>query len=163
MAYLTFYLPAVDAAAAMSVLDALAGKSGPDDERPVAARRVDAFMAIIAQILASGATPDGTEEPTQQGKRPQMVITVAQSTLDGACIVLGFVCGDGLLVADMIGTRAGVSANPEDGADADGAGGTGGGSTEADRGECAGHPSSPARVRNPDATPRAVRTYPVEC
>ncbi|MGC0249501.1 DUF222 domain-containing protein [Pseudactinotalea sp. Z1748] len=102
MAYLTFYLPAVDAAAAMSVLDALAVKDGPEDERPIAARRVDAFMAIIRQILSSGTTPDGQEVPTQHRKRPQMVFTVAQSTLDGHDDAPGYLAGHGPLSADII-------------------------------------------------------------
>ncbi|MGC0143634.1 DUF222 domain-containing protein [Pseudactinotalea sp. Z1732] len=102
MAYLTFYLPAVDAAAAMSVLDALAVKDGPEDERPIAARRVDAFMGIIRQILSSGTTPDGQDLPTQHRKRPQMVFTVAQSTLDGDDDAPGYLAGHGPLAADII-------------------------------------------------------------
>lgn len=102
MAYLTFYLPAVDAAAAMSVLDALAVKDGPEDERPIAARRVDAFMGIIRQILGSGTTPDGQDLPTQHRKRPQMVFTVAQSTLDGDDDAPGYLAGHGPLAADII-------------------------------------------------------------
>ncbi len=102
MAYLTFFLSATDATKAMSVLDALAVKDGPEDDRRIGARRVDAFMRIIDQILNSGRTPDGDPVPTQHRKRPHLVFTVAQSTLDGEDDAPGYLAGYGPLAADIV-------------------------------------------------------------
>jgi len=102
MALLTFYLPATDAAAAMLALDALATKNGPEDERSIGARRVDAFIDIINQILTSDQSPDGTPVPTQHRKHPHLVFTIAQSTLDGEDDAPGYLAGHGPLPADII-------------------------------------------------------------
>jgi len=102
MAYLTFFLSATDAAKAMSVLDALAVKEGPEDERNVGARRVDAFVKILNAILDSGRTPNGEPVPTQHRKRPHLVFSVAQSTLDGEDDAPGYLAGYGPLAADIV-------------------------------------------------------------
>lgn len=102
MAFLTFYLPATEAVAAMTTLDALAVKDGPDDERSVGARRADAFTDLIHQAMATGRTPDGTSVPTQHRKRPHLVITVAQSTLDGEDNAPGYLAGYGPLSAEVV-------------------------------------------------------------
>ncbi|MGC0249758.1 DUF222 domain-containing protein [Pseudactinotalea sp. Z1748] len=102
MAYLTFYLPATEAVAAMTTLDCLAVKAHPDDERPVGARRVDAFTDLINQTMTSGRTPEGRPVPTQHRKRPHLVLTIAQSTLDGDDDSPGYLAGYGPLSAEVV-------------------------------------------------------------
>jgi len=102
MAYLTFYVSAPDAVAAMTTLDALAVKNGPGDDRPIGARRADEFMDLIHQAMVTGKTPDGSPVPTQQRKHPHLVITVAQSTLDGEDDAPGYLAGYGPLSAEIV-------------------------------------------------------------
>ncbi|WP_434080416.1 DUF222 domain-containing protein [Sanguibacter sp. Z1732] len=102
MAYLTFYLPATEAVAAMTTLDCLAVKADPDDDRPVGARRVDAFTDLINQTMTSGRTPEGRPVPTQHRKRPHLVLTIAQSTLDGDDDSPGYLAGYGPLSAEVV-------------------------------------------------------------
>ncbi|MGC0274127.1 DUF222 domain-containing protein [Pseudactinotalea sp. Z1739] len=102
MAYLTFYLPATEAVAAMTTLDCLAVKADPDDDRPVGARRVDAFTDLINQTMTSGRTPEGRPVPTQHRKRPHLVLTIAQSTLDGDDDSPGYLAGYGPLPAEVV-------------------------------------------------------------
>ncbi len=142
MAYLTFFLTATDAVAAMTTLDALAARkeaggvgrsedaagggsrngsrNGSGDERTVGARRVDAFTRIMGETMRSGSTPGGEHVPTQQGKPPRLVITVAQSTLDGDDDAPAYVAGYGPITADA--ARQLVKDERAHGADRDGAG-----------------------------------------
>src|SRR5690625_7088318 len=83
----------------MTTLDALAVQNGPGDDRPIGARRADEFMDLIHQAMVTGKTPDGSPVPTQQRKRPHLVITVAQSTLDGEDDAPGYLAGYGPLSA----------------------------------------------------------------
>ncbi|KQR17434.1 hypothetical protein ASF78_09160 [Cellulomonas sp. Leaf334] len=93
MARLIAYLPAAEATAAFTAIDALAGHAALDgDERTVDQRRADAFSDVFMSILDRQATPDGTALPTRHGQRVALQVTVAASTLaglDDAPAVLG--------------------------------------------------------------------------
>src|SRR5690625_1423769 len=52
--------------------------------------------------MVTGKTPDGSPVPTQQRKRPHLVFTIAQSTLDGEDDAPGYLAGHGPLPADII-------------------------------------------------------------
>mgnify|MGYP001490976816 CR=1 FL=1 len=81
MAWSNAYLPATEAMAAFTAIDALAGQKDADDDRPVGARRADAFSQVFAETLDSGYTPGGCALPRRQGARPHLMVTVAASTL----------------------------------------------------------------------------------
>lgn len=84
MARLIAYLPAAEATAAFTAIDALAGHSAVDgDDRTVDQRRADAFSDIFTGILDAGTTPDGTPLPRKHGERAALQVTVAASTLLG--------------------------------------------------------------------------------
>ncbi len=145
MAYLTFYLTADAAVGAINTLDAIASRKNTDDDRTVGARRADAFTDIITQAMATGRTPSGESIPTQQGSPPRVVITIAQSTLDGRDDAPAFIAGYGpvaapiarKVIAEPGGSRAGGAegvggAQPE-GARVGGAEGVGGAQPEGAR------------------------------
>ena len=70
MARLIAYLPAAEATAAFTAIDALAGHAAVDgDTRTVDQRRADAFADVFTSILDRQATPDGTPLPTRHGQR----------------------------------------------------------------------------------------------
>ena len=84
MARLIAYLPAADATAAFTAIDALAGNARVDgDERTIDQRRADAFRDVFTGILDRQATPDGTPLPRRHGRRVALQVTVAASTLAG--------------------------------------------------------------------------------
>lgn len=84
MARLIAYLPAAEATAAFTAIDALAGNAGADgDSRTVDQRRADAFADVFASILDRQATPDGTPLPTRHGQRVALQVSVAATTLLG--------------------------------------------------------------------------------
>jgi hypothetical protein len=84
MARLIAYLPAADATAAFTAIDALAGHAAIDgDERTIDQRRADAFSDTFTSILDRQATPDGTPLPTRHGQRVALQVTVAATTLAG--------------------------------------------------------------------------------
>ena len=84
MARLIAYLPAAEATAAFTAIDALAGHAAVDgDERTVDQRRADAFSDVFASILDRQATPDGTPLPARHGQRVALQVTVAATTLLG--------------------------------------------------------------------------------
>ena len=84
MARLIAYLPAAEATAAFTAIDALAGHSAVDgDTRTVDQRRADAFADIFTGILDTQTTPDGTPLPRKRGERAALHVTVAASTLLG--------------------------------------------------------------------------------
>ena len=84
MARLIAYLPAAEATAAFTAIDALAGHSAVDgDTRSVDQRRVDAFADIFTGILDTQLTPVGTPLPRKHGERAALQVTVAASTLVG--------------------------------------------------------------------------------
>ncbi|WP_421735024.1 DUF222 domain-containing protein [Cellulomonas sp.] len=84
MARLIAYLPAADATAAFTAIDALAGHAAIDgDTRNIAQRRADACTDVFTTILDRQTTPDGTPLPTRHGQRVALQVTVAASTLAG--------------------------------------------------------------------------------
>lgn len=84
MARLIAYLPAAEATAAFTAIDALAGHSAADgDTRTVDQRRADAFADIFTGILDTQTAPDGTALPRRHGERAALHVTVAASTLLG--------------------------------------------------------------------------------
>ncbi|KQR08238.1 hypothetical protein ASF78_18215 [Cellulomonas sp. Leaf334] len=84
MARLIAYLPAAEATAAFTAIDALAGHSAVEgDDRTVDQRRADAFSDVFTGILDAGTTPDGTPLPRKHGERAALQVTVAASTLLG--------------------------------------------------------------------------------
>ncbi|MEZ0447139.1 DUF222 domain-containing protein [Cellulomonas sp. ICMP 17802] len=84
MARLIAYLPAAEATAAFTAIDALAGNAGVDgDTRTVDQRRADAFADVFTGLLDRQATPDGTALPRRHGQRAALQVTVAASTLAG--------------------------------------------------------------------------------
>ena len=84
MAWLTAYVPAADAVAAFTVIDALAGaaKCG-GDERTVGQRRADAFSDLFATIIDEQQTPGGSRLPRPGGQRVAVNVTMAATTLLG--------------------------------------------------------------------------------
>ena len=102
MAVLSAYLPAPDAAAAFTVVDALAGTHRhPGDDRNVDQRRADAFAGVFLHILDTGVTPAGAELPRRQGKRVGVQVTVGAGTLLGLDELPGELAGYGPIPADM--------------------------------------------------------------
>ncbi|WP_421734911.1 DUF222 domain-containing protein [Cellulomonas sp.] len=84
MARLIAYLPAADATAAFTAIDALAGHAAIDgDTRNIDQRRADALTDVFTTILDRQTTPDGTPLPTRHGQRVALQVTVAASTLAG--------------------------------------------------------------------------------
>lgn len=101
MAWLSAYLPAPEAVAAFTVVDALAGSSRTvDDERTVDQRRADAFGAIFTAIASAGELPDGTPLPRKHGRRAQIHVTVAATTLLGLDDLPGELAGYGPITAE---------------------------------------------------------------
>jgi len=80
MAWLSAYLPAVDAQTVMTAVQAVADKAGKGDDRTADQRRADALTTICAAVL-TGQPIDGL--PTWQGRKPSVQVTVALSTLLG--------------------------------------------------------------------------------
>jgi hypothetical protein len=102
MAYLTAYLPAVDAATCMAALDALADAAAtPGDERTADARRADALTDALRSILESGLDLDGTALPTRQRRRPHIQVTIAATTLQGLDDRPGELAGYGAIPASV--------------------------------------------------------------
>ncbi|WP_421742504.1 DUF222 domain-containing protein [Cellulomonas sp.] len=84
MARLIAYLPAADATAAFTAIDALAGNAAADgDERSIDQRRADAFADVFTSMLDRQTTTDGMPLPTRHGQRVGLQVTVAASTLMG--------------------------------------------------------------------------------
>jgi hypothetical protein len=84
MARLIAYLPAADAIAAFTAIDALAGNAAVDgDTRTIDQRRADAFADVFTGILDRQSTPDGTPLPRKHGQRVALQVSVAASTLLG--------------------------------------------------------------------------------
>ncbi|MBO3104015.1 HNH endonuclease signature motif containing protein, partial [Cellulomonas fengjieae] len=84
MARLIAYLPAAEATAAFTVIDALAGHGAPDgDPRTIDQRRADAFADVFTTILDRQATLDGTPLPSRHGQRAALQVSVAATTLLG--------------------------------------------------------------------------------
>ncbi|WP_456823538.1 DUF222 domain-containing protein [Cellulomonas sp. P5_E12] len=102
MARLIAYLPAAEATAAFTAIDALAGHTGTDgDTRTVDQRRADAFTDVFTGILDRQTTPDGTPLPRKHGQRVAVQVTVAASTLLGLDDAPGFLGSYGPIPAQV--------------------------------------------------------------
>ncbi|RHA41969.1 HNH endonuclease [Cellulomonas rhizosphaerae] len=84
MASFGAFVPAGDAVAAYTALDALAeAAKGPGDTRTVDQRRADAFADVFRHILDTGQTAAGAHLATRHGRKVALNVTVAASTLMG--------------------------------------------------------------------------------
>lgn len=102
MAWVSALLPAADAVAAFSVVDALADAAqADDDDRTLAQRRADAFGDVFGAILADGRTPTGRRLPSRQGTAPGIHLTLAASTLAGDDDMPGELAGYGAIPAPI--------------------------------------------------------------
>jgi hypothetical protein len=82
MAEIVGVMPAEDAMAVFTAVDAIAQSADPNDARPVEARRVDALVDLCANVLSSGDRP-GPRLTRQRRHGPHMQVTVAATTLLG--------------------------------------------------------------------------------
>lgn len=107
MAWINSYLPAGDAQAVMTAVQAVADKlkanAEPDDCRCADQYRADALVAICLAAL-HGQTIEGL--PQWQGRHPQVQVMVALSTLLGIDEQPGELAGDGPIPADLARTMA---------------------------------------------------------
>ena len=102
MARLIAYLPAAEATAAYTAIDALAGTSAVDgDDRTIDQRRADAFSDVFVGILDRQCTPDGTPLPTKHGQRVALQVSVAASTLLGLDDAPGYLGSYGPIPAQL--------------------------------------------------------------
>ncbi|WP_158615072.1 HNH endonuclease signature motif containing protein [Cellulomonas sp. PhB150] len=84
MARLIAFLPAEDAVAAFTVIDALAGSSDDTSaDRNIHQRRADAFSDLFSDILDDQVTPGGRPVPQRHGQRATLHVTAAATTLLG--------------------------------------------------------------------------------
>ncbi|WP_456844889.1 DUF222 domain-containing protein [Cellulomonas sp. P5_C6] len=102
MARLIAYLPAAEATAAFTAIDALAGHAALDgDTRTVDQRRADAFSDVFTAILDRQTTPDGTPLPRKHGQRVAVQLSVAATTLMGLDDAPGFLGSYGPVPAQV--------------------------------------------------------------
>lgn len=102
MAWVSAYLPADQALAVFTTVDALAGTTRVDgDDRTADQRRADAFADIFLGILDRQTTPDGTPLPTRGGQRVAVQLTVAATTLLGLDEAPGYLGSFGPIPASM--------------------------------------------------------------
>jgi Domain of unknown function (DUF222)/HNH endonuclease len=71
------YLDPESGAKLKQVLDSIAAPHGPEDERPVAQRRVEGLNALLTSVLDGGL-------PSDKGIRPHLAVTVGLDTLTKA-------------------------------------------------------------------------------
>ena len=102
MAWLTALLPADDAMAVFTGIDAIANSADPDDPRGVEERRADALTDVFTHILATGIAPDGGQLRSEQRRRPHLQVTAAATTLLGLDQVPGDLAGYGPIPASMV-------------------------------------------------------------
>ena len=102
MAWINTYLPAADAQAVLTAVQAMADKlkaaAGPDDCRSADQYRADALVAICLAVL-HGQSIEGL--PKWQGRHPQVQVMVALSTLLGMDEQPGELAGYGPIPADV--------------------------------------------------------------
>jgi hypothetical protein len=82
MAEIVGVLPAEDAMAVFTAVDAIAQSADPGDPRPIEARRVDALVDLCANVLSSGDRP-GRRLARHRRHGPHIQVTVAATTLLG--------------------------------------------------------------------------------
>ncbi|EYR64133.1 hypothetical protein N866_15465 [Actinotalea ferrariae CF5-4] len=88
MATISAFLPAVDAVRVMRGLDTIAAIADPDDPRGIDARRADALVDVLADVLEGGRVlrgpaPDGRSRRRRQ-RAVKLSITVSADALAGA-------------------------------------------------------------------------------
>ncbi|WP_203756268.1 HNH endonuclease signature motif containing protein [Cellulomonas chitinilytica] len=143
MAWIKAYLPAEEAVAVFTVLDALADRADtasssasrarparpwqqPTTSTPTAAervdqRRADAFSDVFLAILDSSNGLDGAPLPRRHGMRPAVNVTVAATTLLGLDEVPATIPGYGAIPAPLArrlaqdGTWRRILTDPTDG------------------------------------------------
>lgn len=81
MAWIHALLPAPDAIAVLTAVDALAAFAAPEDDRTADQRRADALSDLCRRTLDAGVGPDGTPLPVRQHRRPHLQVTVSAATL----------------------------------------------------------------------------------
>ena len=103
MARLIAYLPAAEATAAFTAIDALAGHAAPSTGTTgtIDQRRADAFADVFPGILDRQATPDGTPLPRKHGQRVALQVSVAASTLLGLDDAPGYLGSYGPIPAQV--------------------------------------------------------------
>jgi len=97
MAWVHAFLPAPDAIAVMTGLDALAARACADDERTTDERRADALAALARTVLDSGTALDGKPLTVRQHRRPHLSVTVSAQTLTGGGSGVAELAGYGLV------------------------------------------------------------------
>jgi len=105
-------------ARAITVLDALAQKAGPDDDRTAAARRADAFDTMCKAWLesgglpaAQGGAPNGGAPNGGTSRREQVIVTIPFGTLLGLPGATGAVLGDGTPITAETARRLACAAS----------------------------------------------------
>ena len=84
MAWVHAFLPADDAVAMFTVIDAMAGTVRvAGDDRTADQRRADVVSDLFTGILRAQQLPDGAPLPRRHGQAAQLNVTVAASTLLG--------------------------------------------------------------------------------
>ncbi|WP_051274702.1 HNH endonuclease signature motif containing protein [Cellulomonas sp. URHD0024] len=84
VAWINALLPAQDAVAVFTAVDALARTARVrGDQRTADQRRADAFTEVFVGMLQRQATPDGSPLPRRHGQAVTVNVTVAASTLLG--------------------------------------------------------------------------------
>lgn len=101
MAWIHAFLPAPEATAVHTALTAMADAQGPDDDRPMDARRADALVDAVTRWLDAGTSPDGTPLPSRQRRRPHLAVTASAATLLGLDERPGDLAGYGPISASM--------------------------------------------------------------
>ncbi len=84
MAWVHAFLPAADAVAVMTAVDAVADRHEPGEQRTVDQRRADALTALARRVLDTGTDPEGLPLTIRQHRRPHLEITVSRETLESA-------------------------------------------------------------------------------
>ena len=95
MAEIRALLDAPDAALVMSTVNALAAKIDTADDRPIEARRADAFVAVFAAAPAVPGLPQAQQSPAQ------IQVTVPASTLLGLTDTPADLAGYGPITAEV--------------------------------------------------------------
>ena len=95
MAEIRALLDAPDAALVMSTINALAAKTDPADDRPIEARRADAFVTVCA------GTTSGPGLSQAQRSIAQIQVTVPATTLLGLTDTPGELAGYGPITAEV--------------------------------------------------------------
>ncbi|HEX2498583.1 MAG TPA: DUF222 domain-containing protein [Actinomycetes bacterium] len=95
MAEIRALLDAPDAALVMYTVNALAAKTDTTDDRPIEARRADAFVAVFTGALSVPGLPQAQRSPAQ------IQVTVPATTLLGLTDIPGELAGYGPITAEV--------------------------------------------------------------